>query len=264
MTVMDEDTGVETTEFDREREVRSLLEVDETKLGEIWRKHNEEKSLDEIAAETSTEKGNVSNYLRLAKSLVTGADVPASTWVAQFHLGRVRSWLRQKPLSPELRSALDAQSVALEAATVNPAQRVQEDEAAVLKTEEVERQGEPGVYVYTLPHYLRHRFEPVTGKTLLKVGHSSKDAYYRPASQGRLTALPEDPVLLRVYPVEESKSREVEGLFHEWLRMADHARSEARRGGSEWFVTSLQFLDHVAVNLGLPIRVVNEMTVLDE
>ena len=146
----------------------------------------------------------------------------------------------------------------------NPAKRIQEDEAAVQITVEVERQGEPGTYVYTLPRYMRCPYDPVTRKTLLKVGHSSRDAYYRAASQGRLTALPEDPVLLRVYPVEESKSREVEGKKHEWLRVADHARSEARRGGSEWFVTSLQFLDHVAATLGVSVRFVNEMSFIDD
>lgn len=63
---MEENTDVETTEFEREQEVRSLLEVDETKLGEIWRRHDGGKSLDEIAIETTTEKGNISNYIRLA------------------------------------------------------------------------------------------------------------------------------------------------------------------------------------------------------
>ncbi len=260
---MEEDRDLEADEFDREREVRSLLEVDETKLGEIWRRHDAGKSHDEISLETTTEKGNVSNYIRLANCLING-DVPTATAVAQFHLGRVRSWIRSKTLSPDLLSGLEEQSVALEAAVQNPAKRIQEDEAAVLITAEVERQGEPGIYVYTLPHYMRYPYDPVTRKTLLKVGHSSRDAYYRAASQGRLTALPEDPVLLRVYPVEETRSREVEGKFHEWLRVADHARSDARRGGSEWFVTSLQFLDHVAGNLGISVRVVNEMSFIDD
>lgn len=254
---------VESYEFNREEEVRKLLDADETKLGEIWRMHDAGKSLDDIVLESSTEKGNVSNFLRLAKSLLTG-DVPTSTWVARFHLGRVRSWTRQKSLSDGLLFALEEQIGALEAATENPGKRILEDEAAVLKSAEFERKGEPGVYVYTLPHYLRHPYDPVTNQTLLKVGHSSTDAYYRADSQRRLTALPEDPVLLRVYPVEASRSKEVERQFHEWLRVADHARSDARRGGTEWFVTSLQFLDHVATSFDLEVRVVNEMSLVDE
>ena len=67
-----------------------------------------------------------------------------------------------------------------------------------------EASGVAGIYVYTLPHYLRYPFDPDTGKTMLKVGHSSKDAHYRATSQGRLTALPEDPILLRIYPADES------------------------------------------------------------
>jgi hypothetical protein len=110
--------------------------------------------------------------------------------------------------------------------------------------------------VYTLPHYVRHPFDPETGKTLLKVGHSARDAFYRAGSQGRLTALPEDPVLLRIYPADESA--QVERLFHEWLTDADHSRSDSRRGGSEWFVTSTRFLDRVARSLGLPVVAFNE------
>lgn len=59
-----------------------------------------------------------------------------------------------------------------------------------------------------------------TDETLLKGGHSAKDAYYRAGSAGRPAALPEEPILLRIYAVEESAAREWE--FHSWLRDAGH------------------------------------------
>ena len=101
-----------------------------------------------------------------------------------------------------------------------------------------------------------------SGKTLLKVGHSARDAYYRANSAGRLTSLPEDPILLRIYPAQESAAREKD--FHAWLRDADHAAGRGRRAGSEWFVTSTKFLDRVATAMGLDVRVINDLEAGDE
>ena len=135
------------------------------------------------------------------------------------------------------------------------AQAVEVDKA-VAKSKEAEDDGTPGVYVYTLPHYLKHRVDEDTGKTLLKVGHSAKDVYFRSGSAGRLTALPEEPILLRVYPSAESAATEKK--FHAWLSAADHAGTRTRRAGAEWFVTSTKFLDRIAEALDLEIRVVND------
>jgi hypothetical protein len=62
---------------------------------------------------------------------------------------------------------------------------------------------------------------------VLKVGHSGVGAHYRATSQGWLTALPEDPILLRIYPVAESAKAERD--FHAWLRDADHAGERTQR-----------------------------------
>ena len=120
----------------------------------------------------------------------------------------------------------------------------------------------PGIYVYTLPHYLRYPYEPDSGRTLLKIGHPARDAVYRANSQGKLTALPEDPILLRIYPVDESAKAEKK--FHEWLRDADHAGNRNLRGGSEWFVTSTKFLDRVAQAVGLNVLVINDFETGDD
>lgn len=158
-------------------------------------------------------------------------------------------------MSPALRTALEAQEATLNVVAEDVVRREQEDRKAVAETEHALNSGPPGVYVYTLPHYVRHPFDTATGRTLLKVGHSSRDALYRANTQGRFTSLPEDPVLLRIYPAEESAA--VERIFHDWMRAADHPQSEARRGGREWFVTSTRFLDHIARSLNLEIRLFN-------
>jgi hypothetical protein len=206
-------------------------------------------------AEGTPTQGWVSNYRSLIRALRDG-EIPSSPHLAQQAAGKVRAWLKYKPMTPELRAALIEQESLLSSRAEDRVAQAEELEGAVRATVSAERQQAPGVYVYTLPHYLRHPYDPVTGRTLLKVGHSSVDAHYRAESQGRLTALPEDPILLRIYPAEASTHAETR--FHEWLRYADHTGSRTSRGGSEWFLTSTKFLDKIAQSMGLEVRVIND------
>jgi hypothetical protein len=59
---------------------------------------------------------------------------------------------------------------------------------------------------------------------------------------------------LRIYPTTGADAIARETQFHELLEAADHDRSRARTGGTEWFLTSLRFLDVVAKTIGLEIR----------
>ena len=84
---------------------------------------------------------------------------------------------------------------------------------------------------------------------------SNRDVIRRFRDQIRTTALPEEPVLLRIYESSDPKNSltEIEKIFHNLLEAADHDRSNARTGGTEWFLTSLKFLDKVAETLSLKI-----------
>jgi len=247
--------------FDRTSEVNLILDEDSTLIGNIWRELVSGKSTSEISTAVGSDIPNVNTYLRLIKALQDG-EVPTAPSVAQGHLGRVRKWLRSKALSPQLRTELELQQVALEAAAENQITREMETQAATEITEVVESRGVPGIYVYTLPHYLLHPYDTQSGRTLLKVGHSSRDTLGRFSGQTRVTALPEDPILLRVYPADETAK--VEREFHSWLLDAGHPRPSTRRGGTEWFVTSTSFLDRVARSLGLEIQIVNSDATLGE
>jgi len=46
---------------------------------------------------------------------------------------------------------------------------------------------------------------------------------------------------------------DLEKRFHSLLEAADHDRSAARTGGTEWFLTSLKFLDEIGSTLNLKI-----------
>lgn len=144
----------------------------------------------------------------------------------------------------------------MEARITEPATRAAEVQAARQVTGEAEAQGTPGIYVYALPHYLNFPVDPVSGHTLMKVGRSDRDVIQRFRSQIRTTSLPEDPILLRIYLTGGEGSTLQERQFHNLLEAADHARSTAKSGGTEWFMTSLRFLDTVAETIGLEIRAV--------
>ena len=250
------DEGAAGSAYDRRAEVERILSSDETLLGRVYRYGLEGLPLQEIAEREDVATTNfVNKYNKFISCLVTG-EVPSSPTMSKELAGRVRSWLKQLNLVPELRVQLQEYETQLMSRAEDTSARSAEVETAVEATKAAEANATAGIYVYTLPHYMLHRYDPDTGKTLLKVGHSSVDAVYRATSQGRFTALPEDPILLRIYPVEESAKAERE--FHGWLRDADHAAGRTRRGGSEWFVTSTKFLDRIAHSLGLDIQVITE------
>jgi hypothetical protein len=182
-----------------------------------------------------------------------------SAHLARQTAGRVRSWLKKHSWTPQTESYLRSLEIRLEAIATDEVTLAREESDAQKRTEEVERTQVPGIYVYALPHYLRHPYDPERGHTLLKIGRSDVDVFGRLSQQMRTTALPEDPVLLRVYPVESERTAAIERYFHSFLEDADHSRSAARRGGREWFLTTTKFLDRLAVEKGLEVRVVNDL-----
>jgi hypothetical protein len=95
----------------------------------------------------------------------------------------------------------------------------------------------------------------------LKIGQSGRVVSKRVSEQLRSTAMPEDPVILRVYtdPSRETSGSEVdyaalEKKFHKLLMSAGHSKTSARSGGTEWFATTLEFLDEIAETLDLDIE----------
>jgi hypothetical protein len=250
--------GDEPTQDHVRDEVERLLAEDQTRMGDVYRLDREGQSAAAIAQALGVDTtGFVSNYKTAIAALLDG-DVPRSPTLSAQVASRVRAWLKKPGLSAELRDRLNELHATLQVHSEDSAARSVEDSQAKQRTAEAEQSRTPGIYVYTLPHYLRHPYEPESGRTLLKVGRSERDTYERAYTQGRITALPEDPILLRVYPVLAGDTATVEGEFHAWLTDADHDRSRSLRGGSEWFLTSTKFLDRIARSKGLDIHVVTE------
>ena len=234
-------------------ELKATLEADDSFLGEVFRRREAGETVPELRAEIGDFAWNYDRGIRAALE----GDLPSSPGVIRGTTRIFRRLLRSSPgLSPETEELLRDNISIMEARITEPATRAAEVQAARQVTGEAEAQGTPGIYVYALPHYLNFPVDPVSGHTLMKVGRSDRDVIQRFRSQIRTTSLPEDPILLRIYVTGGEGSALQERQFHNLLEAADHARSTAKSGGTEWFMTSLRFLDTVAETIGLEIRAV--------
>lgn len=178
---MVEDEPSNDGDFDRRTEVASLLDDDEGNIGDAWRRLKAGETPQQVAESWGVTVGPVYSFINLQNALLDGT-VSSGPSVARGVAGRIRTWLRTKPLSPQLRQALELQEQQLNA-VVNDAQAARtESDEAVQKSKDAEAEDIAGIYVYTLPHYIRYPYDPKTGRTLLKVGHSSVDALYRVSS----------------------------------------------------------------------------------
>ncbi|HEU5222460.1 MAG TPA: GIY-YIG nuclease family protein [Candidatus Lumbricidophila sp.] len=248
--------------YERRAEAEEVLETEASRLGDTFRGDRQGLSLEQQAERAGANGGNYGYNNRVTIAALIEGVIPSGPTLALQAARRVRTLLKRTDLSAELRKDWVELEQQLTARAEDRSAVEAEDAASVRATLDAESRGVPGIYVYTLPHYLKYPVDPDTGKTYLKVGHSARDAVHRAGAQGRFTALPEDPILLRIYPTEQSG--EVERRFHEWLRMADHHGARTRRGGTEWFLTSTKFVDHVARELGLEQRNVNDLDVGDD
>ncbi len=244
-------------------EIENSVREDQSRLGEVFRGLERGLSADEIAAELGIPtSGFVWNYSRTLRALTEG-DLPSAPTVAISATRTFRRFLTSKVWTPEAHRYLESNIAELDRRANDEAARALEIQQAKQQTERAESQNTTGIYVYALPHYLRYPYDERSGRTLMKVGRSDRDVIRRFREQTRTTALPEEPVLLRIYRTEPQNSAQAEDRFHRLLEAADHYRSVANAAGREWFVTSTRFLDEVARALSLPVEVVNESAVSD-
>ena len=181
----------------------------------------------------------------------------------------LHQWLRQcasalrgfakrhrESFSDATRLELQERADRCDLSAADPVKREEEEQKLEYQTSAAEKEEIPGIYVYALPHYLRYPVEvsekdETDDRTYLKVGMSKRDAKKRVQDQA-ITALPEQPVLLRIYVGSNGMDiAEVERRIHRHLVHADHVRNSERGAGTEWFLTHLKFLDSTAELLGL-------------
>lgn len=245
-------------------EITDFIRKDQSRLGAVFRGLDRNLSPDEIAAELGVAtSGFVWNQSRMIQALTKG-DLPTAPTLALVAARTFRRLLKSKPWPPATHGYFERNIAELNRRATDEAARTVEVQQAREQTERAESQNQPGVYVYALPHYLRYPYDERTGRTLMKVGRSDRNVIQRFRDQSRTTALPEEPILLRIYRTELQNSVQAEERFHRLLEAADHNRSVARTAGREWFVTSTRFLDEIARTLSLMVDVVNEAEVSDD
>lgn len=263
-TVSDSGSTVDDDEQSMDRtiptaDVRTELEVwlsnDESRVGEVYRLTGQGYAPAEIAHELEVSTYTfVYSAKRIIACLLEGK-VPTKPSVADAVARKIRSILKSPALSDPSRAYLRHLHGEVDKWANNEAARDVEFEEASKETKDAESKNTVGIYVYALPHYITHRYDADTGRTLMKVGHSANDVIERFRSQTRTTALPEEPLLLRIYTTagDADASKKAERVFHRLLEAADHYRSVARSAGKEWFTTSTRFLDEVARVMKLEI-----------
>lgn len=236
-------------------EVSRALRNDDSVIGEVFRLLEKGLSDNEIGDyfETST-KNFVWNARRNIRAMLDG-DLPTAPTVARGCAGAIRGLLRRQKdiFSGDVLAELEHR--------INQLNETSEDSAESEAEIERVRSGASvhanvvGIYVYTLPHYFKNPVEPaaddaLSDRTLFKIGKSDADVIKRFNSQLRNTSLPEDPWLVRIYTGTEGKG-DVEKRFHKLVGAADHRRSRGKVAGTEWFLTSLKFLDALASDMNL-------------
>lgn len=212
---------------------------------------------DIVEAGAAANTGAAANLIVNIRAIRNGeipTDAPSR---ARLALGAARSFLKQHGdrLSQATRNHLNAVVEQLLDVVADPTAQAREEAELQGKGDELEDTlvGQGGVYVYTFPHYFRFPTVEGTNRTLLKVGMTTKDASERVRQQARLTGVPEDPLLLRVYQHPTRDPRDIEKAFHLLLNAADHSRGDTKTGGKEGFETSIDFLDAIAEVLGLSV-----------
>ena len=248
------------------KELQDLLEADTSRLGEVYRLSNEGKSAEAISEELGVATSTfVSSYRLMYQALLEG-NITEYPSVARRHASRFRSILEHGDLSIEAQTTLEQNLKLLEANSHNDAAIKQESKQDELVSDRLEallaEDKMAGVYVFsTKPIMSDHENE--AGFTLYKVGQST-DIKTRLSTVS--TGNPYKLLLLRVYEIPSNSSSlgdeslkpsivKIERIIHDWLNIAGHGWTppDGTKGGGEWFMTSLEFLDKVASTLGLKI-----------
>ena len=250
-------------------EIEHALRDDGQRIGDVFRALQNGQSVQAIAREWGTNVSTVQAYQNSMNTLLECRRIVGGVTKARQNASMVRSFLRRHggELSPDTRQKLGdlADDHELFANNVNV-------DVIIRENEEIERglesddQNQPGIYVYTYPHYYR---EPVRrseedfteNRTFLKIGvtEASEGASKRIQQQiGEVrTAIPESPLILRIYNKDGADLKETEKKIQGHLDAADHSRINRQRGagvGMEWFLTHLKFLDSTADLLGLEAK----------
>ena len=239
-------------------ELETALHADRLQMGDVYRQLEigvtDTSSM--VENQAGANAGAVDNNRFVIEAILNGKATNGPSRARGVVRGASRLMKDNPGMSAATRSHLEmVREAYLEVAEDKTALKLVEQQAQAQSAElEKELETLGGVYVYTLPMYAAHPVAESPERYWLKVGKTNGIAHKRVKDQHRLTGLPEDPWLMRVYRHAEHPPGDLERTLHRLLIAAGHYRSSAVKGGTEWFATNLDFLDAVAEALGLSVE----------
>lgn len=233
---------------------------DGKRIGQVWKLSEQGLDAPKIAEKLEVPTpGFVFSNRTYIKAIKEGI-LPNAPTTAKQCASTLRGFVKrhQELLSDESVSLLQERADGCTRRANDPAKWEEEEQKLERQTSAAEKDEVSGIYVYALPHYLRYPVEisdpendETDDRTYLKVGMSKRNPKKRVQGQA-ITALPEPPILLRIYVgLNGTDIEEVERKIHRHLAAADHVRNSERGAGQEWFLTHLKLLDSTAELLGL-------------
>jgi hypothetical protein len=205
-----------------------------------------------VEGRAAANQGAAAN-LRVTVRAVLDGVMPKGPSVATKSRSSIASLLRDNPdLSTAARVHLEDLRTRLEVIANDTEELEREarhfEEKSKVLTSSLEKS--PGVYVFTLPSFMRTVQMTDPDRFWFKIGKSDRVAGVRIREIMRATGLPEDPWCARVYRHPTLTPRDLESTFHDLLNAAGHSRAPGKKTGRDWYATNLEFLDAVAAALG--------------
>lgn len=132
--------------YDRRLEVEALLEADETRLGETFRWTREGLTYQQQAERAGGKTGNYGyNNAIIIRALIEGF-VPNGPTLAVAAARKARAWLKEKPLSDELRKDIEETERQLMLRASDREAQESEEQVATAVTKQVVAADVPGIY----------------------------------------------------------------------------------------------------------------------
>ena len=150
--------GAVTPSDDVRTELRGYLAADSSRVGEVYRLLEEGLGADAIAERLEGGAAGAWQYRRMVRALLDGS-LPTAPTIALAAARRYRTVLKTPTLSTAARAYLQANLDELERRAGDPTRLDEEAQRASEQTQQAEARNEIGVYVYALPHYIRHPYD---------------------------------------------------------------------------------------------------------
>jgi hypothetical protein len=209
--------------------------------------------IDGGAAANSGAAGNI----RVTLEAILDGKMPSGPTVARQSRSSINGLLKNNPdLSDAARTYLDGLRNQLEVIASDPKAIENEEVERVATSSNLKRKlaDSPGVYVFTLPTFLRVPQKEDPERFWFKIGMTERSSGSRTNEIARSVGLPEDFLIVRVYQHETVSLASLEKKFHRIVESAGHSRAVGERTGTEWFATNLEFLDAIAEALDCRIE----------